>query len=313
MSLFKKFVNKFTSKPEVQTVEVEQEELEQNTVEQVATVQTFEIKELPKDDIWSQPILREIKDSDWDELQTELLQSDLGRELTSELIAAGKKSKEKPLAAIKEKLESSMSKKDRATKAGVILIVGVNGTGKTTSAAKLANKLPGQTLLAAADTFRAAAVDQLKTWGEKIGVEVVTGQVNGDPAAVAFDASKKFIESNADNLIIDTAGRLHNKADLMAELGKVRRVIEKSAPISEVLLVVDATTGQNGLAQAQVFTEAVEVTGIILTKLDGSARGGIALAIEHKFDIPVKWVGSGESVNDFETFDSNSYINGLLS
>ena len=313
MSLFKKFVNKFTSKPEVQTVEVEQKELEQNTVEQVATVQTFEIKELPKDDIWSQPILREIKDSDWDELQTELLQSDLGRELTSELIAAGKKSKEKPLAAIKEKLESSMSKKDRATKAGVILIVGVNGTGKTTSAAKLANKLPGQTLLAAADTFRAAAVDQLKTWGEKIGVEVVTGQVNGDPAAVAFDASKKFIESNADNLIIDTAGRLHNKADLMAELGKVRRVIEKSAPISEVLLVVDATTGQNGLAQAQVFTEAVEVTGIILTKLDGSARGGIALAIEHKFDIPVKWVGSGESVNDFETFDSNSYINGLLS
>ena len=313
MSLFRKFVNKFTSIPEVQTVEVEQEELEQNTVEQVATVQTFEIKELPKDDIWSQPILREIKDSDWDELQTELLQSDLGRELTSELIAAGKKSKEKPLAAIKEKLESSMSKKDRATKAGVILIVGVNGTGKTTSAAKLANKLPGQTLLAAADTFRAAAVDQLKTWGEKIGVEVVTGQVNGDPAAVAFDASKKFIESNADNLIIDTAGRLHNKADLMAELGKVRRVIEKSAPISEVLLVVDATTGQNGLAQAQVFTEAVEVTGIILTKLDGSARGGIALAIEHKFDIPVKWVGSGESVNDFETFDSNSYINGLLS
>lgn len=313
MSLFKKFVNKFTSKPEVQTVEVEQKELEQNTVEQVATVQTFEIKELPKDDIWSQPILREIKDSDWDELQTELLQSDLGRELTSELIAAGKKSKEKPLAAIKEKLESSMSKKDRTTKAGVILIVGVNGTGKTTSAAKLANKLPGQTLLAAADTFRAAAVDQLKTWGEKIGVEVVTGQVNGDPAAVAFDASKKFIESNADNLIIDTAGRLHNKADLMAELGKVRRVIEKSAPISEVLLVVDATTGQNGLAQAQVFTEAVEVTGIILTKLDGSARGGIALAIEHKFDIPVKWVGSGESVNDFETFDSNSYINGLLS
>lgn len=313
MSLFKKFVNKFTSKPEVQTVEVEPKELEQNTVEQVATVQTFEIKELPKDDIWSQPILREIKDSDWDELQTELLQSDLGRELTSELIAAGKKSKEKPLAAIKEKLESSMSKKDRATKAGVILIVGVNGTGKTTSAAKLANKLPGQTLLAAADTFRAAAVDQLKTWGEKIGVEVVTGQVNGDPAAVAFDASRKFIESNADNLIIDTAGRLHNKADLMAELGKVRRVIEKSAPISEVLLVVDATTGQNGLAQAQVFTEAVEVTGIILTKLDGSARGGIALAIEHKFDIPVKWVGLGESVNDFETFDSNSYINGLLS
>jgi fused signal recognition particle receptor len=298
MSLFKKFVNKFTNKNEENTTAVTPE---------------VEIKELPKDDIWSQPIVREIKDSDWDELATDLLQSDLGRELTAELIAAGKRSKEKPLIAIKEKLESAMSKKDRTTKSGVILIVGVNGTGKTTSAAKLADKLTGKTILAAADTFRAAAVDQLKTWGEKIGKEVVTGQANGDPAAVAFDAAKKYIENGADNLIIDTAGRLHNKADLMAELGKVRRVIEKSAPISEVLLVIDATTGQNGLAQAQVFTEAVEVTGIILTKLDGSARGGIALAIEHKFDIPVKWVGTGESVNDFETFDSNSYINGLLS
>ena len=307
MSLFKKFVNKFTSKSETPEVPEAPEQVQPKVVEVV------EIKELPKDDIWSQPIVREIKDSDWDELATELLQSDLGRELTNELVAAGKKSKDKPLAAIKEKLESAMSKKDRATKSGVILIVGVNGTGKTTSAAKLANKLSGKTILAAADTFRAAAVDQLKTWGEKIGKEVVTGQANGDPAAVAFDAAKKFVDTNSDNLIIDTAGRLHNKADLMAELGKVRRVIEKSAPISEVLLVIDATTGQNGLAQAQVFTEAVEVTGIILTKLDGSARGGIALAIEHKFDIPVKWVGSGESVNDFETFDSNSYINGLLS
>jgi fused signal recognition particle receptor len=195
----------------------------------------------------------------------------------------------------------------------VILIVGVNGTGKTTSAAKLANKLPGKTILAAADTFRAAAVDQLKTWADKIGKEIIVGAANSDPAAVAFDATKKFVEVNADNLIIDTAGRLHNKADLMAELGKVRRVIEKSAPVSEVLLVIDATTGQNGLTQAQIFTEAVEVTGIILTKMDGSARGGIALAIEHKFDIPVKWIGTGESVNDLETFDSNSYINGLFS
>lgn len=255
----------------------------------------------------------EIKDSDWDELTTELIESDLGRELTNELVAAGKRSKEKPLEAITEMLESSLSKKDRQTKSGVILIVGVNGTGKTTSAAKLANKLPGKTILAAADTFRAAAVDQLKTWGEKIGIEVISGASNSDPASVAFDATKKFVDSSATNLIIDTAGRLHNKADLMAELGKVRRVIEKSAQISEVLLVVDATTGQNGLVQAQVFTEAVEVTGIILTKLDGSARGGIALAIEHEFDIPIKWVGNGESVNDFETFDSKNYIIGLLS
>jgi fused signal recognition particle receptor len=277
MSLFKKFAEKFTKKAE------------------------------------SVAAIFEVKNSDWEELTTELLQSDLGRELTNELIAAGKRSKEAPMNAIKEKLESVMSKKDRTTKSGVILVVGVNGTGKTTSAAKLANKLSGLTFIAAADTFRAAAVEQIKTWGEKIGKEVITGAPNSDPAAVAFDATKKFTEAKADNLIIDTAGRLHNKADLMAELGKVRRVIEKSVPVSEVLLVVDATTGQNGLIQAQLFTEAVEVTGIILTKLDGSARGGIALAIEHKFDIPIKWVGTGEGVNDLETFDSNSYIAGLIS
>ena len=295
MSLFKKFVDKFTNKSET-----------------AAPIQEIEIKELPKDDIWSKPISLEIKDSDWDELASDLIQSDLGRELTSELIEAGKRSKEKPLQAIKLKLEEALSKKSRETKAGEILVVGVNGTGKTTSVAKLAKQLPGKTVLAAADTFRAAAVEQLSTWGQRIGAEVISGAANSDPAAVAFDASKKFMDSGADNLIVDTAGRLHNKADLMAELGKVRRVIEKSAPVSEVLLVIDATTGQNGLAQAQVFTEAVEVTGIILTKLDGSARGGIALAIEHKFNIPIKWVGSGEGVDDFAPFDAQSYLSGLL-
>ena len=279
MSLFKKFVDKFTNKSE----------------------NAAPIKEI------------EIKESDWDELTTDLIQSDLGRELTNELVAAGKRSKEKPFQAIKSKLEETLSKKSRETNSGIILVVGVNGTGKTTSVAKLANKLPGKTVLAAADTFRAAAVEQLNTWGQRIGVEVISGPANSDPSAVAFDASKKFIETGADNLIVDTAGRLHNKADLMAELGKVRRVIEKSAPVSEVLLVIDATTGQNGLAQAQVFTEAVEVTGIILTKLDGSARGGIALAIEHKFDIPIKWVGTGEGVDDFAPFDAQSYLSGLLS
>ena len=278
MSLFKKFVDKFTNKSE----------------------NAAPIKEI------------EIKESDWDELTTDLIQSDLGRELTNELVAAGKRSKEKPFQAIKSKLEETLSKKSRETNSGIILVVGVNGTGKTTSVAKLANKLPGKTVLAAADTFRAAAVEQLNTWGQRIGVEVISGPANSDPSAVAFDASKKFIETGADNLIVDTAGRLHNKADLMAELGKVRRVIEKSAPVSEVLLVIDATTGQNGLAQAQVFTEAVEVTGIILTKLDGSARGGIALAIEHKFNIPIKWVGSGEGVDDFAPFDAQSYLSGLL-
>jgi len=278
MSLFKKFVDKFTNKSE----------------------NAAPIKEI------------EIKESDWDELTTDLIQSDLGRELTNELVAAGKRSKEKPFQAIKSKLEETLSKKSRETNSGIILVVGVNGNGKTTSVAKLANKLPGKTVLAAADTFRAAAVEQLNTWGQRIGVEVISGPANSDPSAVAFDASKKFIETGADNLIVDTAGRLHNKADLMAELGKVRRVIEKSAPVSEVLLVIDATTGQNGLAQAQVFTEAVEVTGIILTKLDGSARGGIALAIEHKFDIPIKWVGTGEGVDDFAPFDAQSYLSGLL-
>lgn len=255
----------------------------------------------------------EVKDADWQELTTELLQSDLGRELTEELVSVAKKSKEAPIEALTTKLGETLSKKDRATKSGVILIVGVNGTGKTTSAAKLAHSLPGKNILAAADTFRAAAIDQLKTWGEKIGVPVISNQSSSDPAAVVFDATKYFLDTGGDNLIIDTAGRLHNKADLMAELGKVRRVIEKSAPVSEVLLVIDATTGQNGLAQAAVFTEAVEVTGIILTKMDGSAKGGIALAIEHKFDIPVKWVGRGESVNDFETFEPNAYLKSLLS
>ena len=250
--------------------------------------------------------------ADWDELTQDLLQSDLGRELTNDLINAGKSSKELPVDAITAKLNEALSKKDRSTKSGVILIVGVNGTGKTTSAAKLANQLPGKSLLAAADTFRAAAVDQLQTWGNRIGVEVIAGTENSDPAAVAFDAASKFVESSYQNLIIDTAGRLHNKSDLMAELGKVRRVIEKQVPVSEVLLVIDATTGQNGLAQAEIFTGAVEVTGIILTKLDGSARGGIALAIEQKFDIPVKWVGTGEAVEDFEAFNRDSYLESLL-
>jgi fused signal recognition particle receptor len=255
----------------------------------------------------------EVRDADWQELSAELLQSDLGRELSETLIASARKSKDMPVDALTKSLSEALSKKERETKSGIILIVGVNGTGKTTSAAKLAKALPGKSALVAADTFRAAAVDQLKTWGQKIGVPVISNEGSSDPAAVVFDATKYYLENGIDNLVVDTAGRLHNKSDLMAELGKVRRVIEKSAPVSEVLLVIDATTGQNGLAQAAVFTEAVEVTGIILTKMDGSAKGGIALAIEHKFDIPVKWVATGESVNDFETFQPNTYLNSLIS
>ena len=194
--------------------------------------------------------------------------------------------------------------------------MGVNGTGKTTSVAKLASSLKSSgasVLIAAGDTFRAAAVDQLQTWGDRIDVQVVCGSANSDPASVAFDATQEATRLEVDFLLIDTAGRLHNKKDLMAELEKVKRVVEKVSPVNEVLLVIDATTGQNGLSQAKIFTESVHVTGIILTKLDGSAKGGVALAIEKELDIPIKWVGTGESHNDFARFEPTSYIAGLLS
>ena len=197
-----------------------------------------------------------------------------------------------------------------------ILVVGVNGTGKTTSVAKLASfyKSSGKSvLLAAGDTFRAAAVDQLKTWGERIDVPVISGQENGDPASVAFDAAKNAQANNVEILIIDTAGRLHNKSDLMSELAKVKRVVEKTSPISEVLLVIDATTGQNGLLQAKIFAESVDVTGVILTKMDGTAKGGVALAIEAELDMPIKWIGSGESESDFSPFNPEAYLKSLLS
>ena len=216
-------------------------------------------------------------------------------------------------------MESKLSKKDRALCVGdslqIILIVGVNGTGKTTSVAKLANSLTSQKksiVMGAADTFRAAAVEQLSTWGDRIGVETVRGKDGSEPASVAFDSAKRATELGANYLLVDTAGRLHNKADLMAELTKVKRVLEKVAPVTEVLLVIDGTTGQNGVAQAKIFSEAVEVTGLILTKLDGSARGGVALAIESSLDIPIKFIGSGEGIDDFAAFNPDSYLDGLL-
>ena len=195
------------------------------------------------------------------------------------------------------------------------MVVGVNGTGKTTSVAKLAHNFQnrGTVVLAAADTFRAAAVEQLQTWGQRIGVEVISGKENSDPASVAFDAISKTQQLSAAFLLIDTAGRLHNKSDLMNELEKIKRVIEKVTPVSEVLLVIDATTGQNGLQQAKIFAEAVQVTGIVLTKLDGSARGGIALAIEDSLDIPIKFVGTGESIEDLAPFNPDEYVKGLIS
>ena len=259
--------------------------------------------------------------ADWDELYSELIASDLGASLSGAILASAKKSKsEEPIEAIREALTALLSSKPRGlakseTGLTTILVIGVNGTGKTTSVAKLAANISNsdnRVLLGAADTFRAAAVEQLQTWATRIGLSVITGKPNGEPAAVAFDSATKAIAENYQYLVIDTAGRLQNKTDLMAELGKIKRVIEKVTPVNEVLLVVDATTGQNGLSQAKLFSEAVEVTGIVLTKLDGSARGGIALAIEHQLDLPIKWIGTGEAIGDLAPFDPEIYITGIL-
>jgi fused signal recognition particle receptor len=257
---------------------------------------------------------------DWDELTSELLTADLGPQLTEKVIAEARKIKgDDAEAALRQILASHLSQKNRelapAASPAVILVVGVNGVGKTTSVAKLAQYLKSQShslVLGAADTFRAAAVDQLVTWGARVGVNVVTGKHEGEPASVAFDAVKSGNEAGVDYVLIDTAGRLHTKNDLMAELGKIKRVIEKTAPVAEVLLVIDGTTGQNGLIQAKLFSEAVEVTGLIVTKLDGSARGGVALAIEDQLDLPIKFIGTGEAIGDFAAFDSQKYLDGLF-
>ena len=257
---------------------------------------------------------------DLEEFESELIAADLGADLARTIIEETRKQKtETPEEALQSVLLSHLSKKSRQlqTQSGLttVMVVGVNGTGKTTTVAKLAQMFSPQGLvvLAAADTFRAAAVEQLQTWGKRIGIEVISGKENSDPASVAFDAIEKSRDLSASFLFIDTAGRLHNKSDLMNELGKIKRVIEKVSPVSEVLLVIDATTGQNGLQQAKIFAQAVNVTGIVLTKLDGSARGGIALAIEDALDIPIKFVGTGESIEDLVQFEPVEYIKGLIS
>ena len=257
---------------------------------------------------------------DWDEARKELLASDLGPTLVDEVITSAKKLRaedaQSGLTSILTEILSTRSREiSYQSPLSVFLIVGINGTGKTTSAAKLANALQKSqrsVALAAADTFRAAAVDQLQTWGTRIGVKVITGKDQSEPASVAFDAATFAKENNREVLIVDTAGRLHNKSDLMNELGKVKRVVEKVAPVTEVLLVIDATTGQNAMTQAKVFSEAVNVTGLIVTKMDGSAKGGIALAIEAELGIPIKFIGTGESIEDFAPFDPQLYIQSLL-
>ena len=258
---------------------------------------------------------------EWDQIRSNLISSDLGVKLVDEVIDKAKSAKpDDAKAAITQVVSNWLSDKNRnlpekSARVNTVLVVGVNGTGKTTSVAKLANRLKSDgnsVLLAAADTFRAAATDQLQTWANRIGIEVVTGEVNSDPASVAFSAISKATELNINYLIVDTAGRLHTKQNLMDELGKVIRVVEKHSPVDEVLLVIDATTGQNGINQALTFIEAVNVTGLVITKLDGSAKGGIALAIEKMTSVPIKFIGTGEAISDLAPFDPGSYIASLF-
>jgi fused signal recognition particle receptor len=273
-----------------------------------------------------------IDEATWEEVEDTLLLADLGVGPTTELVDALRAEVRVTGIADPEQLQAVLSRQllaqvdptlDRSLrtdrhdgKPAVVLIVGVNGTGKTTTTGKIARLLVAEderVVLGAADTFRAAAADQLTTWGERVGAAVVRGPDGGDPAAVAFDAVRAGIESEADTVLVDTAGRLHTKTGLMDELGKVKRVIEKQAPVSEVLLVLDATTGQNGLNQARVFAEVVTVTGIVLTKLDGTAKGGIVVAVQRELGVPVKLVGLGEGPDDLAPFDPEVFVSAIVS
>lgn len=250
-----------------------------------------------------------------------LIEADIGAGFADEVIDLVKKANLSELPELISKaITAKLSTKNRELKISsdrltTILIVGVNGTGKTTTAAKLAAKLKNEgkkVMLAAADTFRAAAVDQLVTWGNRIDVPVIVGKPNGDPAAVSYEAAQRAIQESCDVLIIDTAGRLHTKSDLMDELTKVRRVVEKLTPIDEVIFVLDGTMGQNGIAQAQTFAKATDLTGIVVTKLDGSTKGGIAISVERNLDIPIKFIGTGETISDLREFKSEEFISELL-
>lgn len=250
-----------------------------------------------------------------------LIEADIGAAFADEVIDLVKKANLSELPELISKaITAKLSTKNRELKISsdrltTILIVGVNGTGKTTTAAKLAAKLKNEgkkVMLAAADTFRAAAVDQLVTWGNRIDVPVIVGKPNGDPAAVSYEAAQRAIQESCDVLIIDTAGRLHTKSDLMDELTKVRRVVEKLTPIDEVIFVLDGTMGQNGIAQAQTFAKATDLTGIVVTKLDGSTKGGIAISVERNLDIPIKFIGTGETISDLREFKSEEFISELL-
>ncbi len=267
----------------------------------------------------------------WEEVEDVLLTADVGvgptQELVERLRTRVKELGSRDPAAVRGMLRDELltlvgrdaDRSLRTTGTGgrpaVVLVVGVNGTGKTTTVGKLARVLVADdrtVLLGAADTFRAAAADQLTTWGERVGAPVVRGPEGGDPASVAFDAVKQGADGGYDVVLVDTAGRLQNKVGLMDELGKVKRVIEKQGPVDEVLLVLDATTGQNGLVQARVFAEVVDVSGIVLTKLDGTAKGGIVVAVQRELGVPVKLVGLGEGADDLAPFDPEVFVDALL-
>jgi fused signal recognition particle receptor len=272
-----------------------------------------------------------LDDDAWEEIEDSLISADVGVEATQALVerlrervrVLGTRTVAEVRAQLAEELTAALDPgMDRTLKTtphdgrpAVMLVVGVNGAGKTTTCGKVARVLiaDGRTvLLGAADTFRAAATEQLITWGERVGAETVRGPEGGDPASVAFDAVKRGIDIGVDTVLIDTAGRLQNKVGLMDELGKVKRVVEKHGPVDETLLVLDATTGQNGLEQARVFTDVVDVTGVVLTKLDGTAKGGIVIAVQNKLGIPVKLVGLGEGPDDLAPFDPAAFVEALL-
>jgi fused signal recognition particle receptor len=274
---------------------------------------------------------RDVVDEDtWEEIEDTLITADVGVGPTQELVARlrtrmkveGKTTatvedilREELVTLVDPSMDRSLSVSRRDGRPAVALVVGVNGTGKTTTVGKLARVLVAedkQVVLGAADTFRAAAAEQLTTWGERVGVPVVRGPEGSDPASVAYEAVKAGVEQEADVVLVDTAGRLQNKAGLMDELGKVKRVVEKQTPVTEVLLVLDATTGQNGMVQARVFSEVVKVTGIVLTKLDGSAKGGIVVAVQRELGVPVKLVGIGEGADDLAPFEPEAFVDALL-
>jgi len=274
---------------------------------------------------------RDVLDEDvWEEVEDTLLRADVGVAATTQIVTnlraktrvAGTRSPDELRLLLREELLDAIGTADRSLRTlphvdrpAVLIVVGVNGTGKTTTCGKLARVLVADgfsVLLGAADTFRAAAADQLQTWGSRVGAETVRGPEGSDPASVAFDSVREGIERRVDVVLIDTAGRLHTKTGLMNELGKVKRVVEKHGPVDEVLLVLDATTGQNGVVQARVFADVVEITGIVLTKLDGTAKGGIVVAVQRELGVPVKLIGLGEGADDLAPFEPGAFVDALI-